>query len=68
MEENTREGRSSMDRNEVLGCFRAIVGKNRLLVQFGDEYRREMSYSLLVFLNSKEEVDMDKPLPNSPKK
>ena len=41
------------------------MGKKRLLVQFGDGWKSSCS---LVFLCSKEEVEMDEPLSNYPKK
>ena len=45
-----------------------MAGKKKFLVQF--EYRRnkEISYSLLVSLSSKEEVDMDETISHSPEK
>ena len=36
MEENTREGRSSRMRRELVGCVHAMVGKKILLVIFED--------------------------------
>ena len=68
IEENTREGRSRRMRKEVVGCVQDVVGKKRFLVQFGDGQKKEMSYILLAFLSSKEEVDMDEPQSNSPGK
>ena len=52
----------------MVGCFQDVVGKKRLLVQFGDVQKKDMSYSLLVFLSSKDSVDMDEPPSNSPRK
>ena len=49
-------------------CVQAVVGKKRFLVQFEYGQKKEMSSCSLVFLCSKEEVDMDEPLSNSPKK
>ena len=47
-----------------LGC-----GSNkRILVKFEDGKKKEMSSYLLVFLCSKEEIDMDEPLSNSNEK
>ena len=44
------------------------MGKNRFLVQSIDGQNKEISSSILVFLSSKEEVDMDETLSNSLKK
>ena len=52
----------------MAGCVQDVVGKKRLLVQFRDGQKKEMSSSSLVFLSSKEEVEMDEPLSNSPEK
>ena len=49
-------------------CVQAVVGKKILLVQFGDGQKKYMISSSLVFLRSKEEVEMDEPLSNSPEK
>ena len=68
MEENTRERRSIRMRKEVVACVQAVVGKNRLLFQFKDGQKKEMSSCLLLFLSSKEEAETDEPLSNSPKK
>ena len=53
---------------EVVGCVKDVVVKKRFLVQFEDGQKKEMISSSLVFLSSKEEVDMDEPLSSSPKK
>ena len=68
MEENTREGRSKIIRKELVGCVQNVVGKKRFLVQFGDGQKKDMSFVSLVFLSTKEEVNMDNPLTKSPKK
>ena len=39
MEENTREGRVRSMRKYVVGCVQAVVGKNKLLVQFEDGHK-----------------------------
>ena len=49
-------------RKELVGCFQDVAVKNRLLVKFGYVHKKEISSSLLVFLISKEEVEMDEPL------
>ena len=49
-------------------CVQVVVEKKSLLVQFKDGQKKEMSSCSLVFLCSKEEVDMDQPLSNFPKK
>ena len=68
MEENTRKGRSSRMRKEVVGCFHYVVGNNRFLVQLEDRNKNQIISCLIVFLSSKEEVEMDDPLTNSTKK
>ena len=45
-----------------------MAGKKKFLVQFEDGKKKDISASLLVFLNSKEEVEMDEPLSRSPEK
>ena len=53
---------------EVVGCVQAVAGKKKLLVQFKDGHKKEIIYSLLVFLSYKEEVDIYEPLYHSPEK
>ena len=45
----------------MVRCVEAVVGKNKLLVQFEDGKKKEMSSSSLQFLFPKDEVDMDDP-------
>ena len=52
----------------MVGCVKDVVGKKRLLVQFVDDQRKDMNSSSVVFLSFKEEVEMDEPISNSPKK
>ena len=40
----------------MVGCVHTMVGKNKLLVQFEDGQKKEMSYFLLLYLCPKEEV------------
>ena len=49
MEDNTREGRSRRMRKEVVGCVQDVVGKKKLLVQFEDGKRKNISSSSLYF-------------------
>ena len=51
-----------------MGCVQAVVWKKKLLVQFEDGQKEVISSSSLVFLSSKEEVDMDEPLSHYPEK
>ena len=67
IEDNTREGIIMRTRKEMVGCVQDLVGKNRLLVQLKYGNKKDMSSSLLQFLCSKEEVDMDEPKSNLPK-
>ena len=68
MEDNTREGIISSISKDVVGYVHAVAGKKILLVQFKDGKKKKMSSCSPVFLSSKEEVGMDDPLSNSPKK
>ena len=51
-----------------MGCVQSVVGKKKLLVQFEYGQKKGISSSLLVFFNSKEEVEMDEPISHLPKK
>ena len=68
IEYNTREGRIRRMSTEVVGCVHVVVGKKILLVKFEYGQKKDISSSSLVFLISKEEVDMDDPLYNYPEK
>ena len=64
----TREGRIRIMIKEVVGCVQSVLEKNMLLVQFKYWQKKEISFSLLVFLSSKEEVDMDEEISHSTEK
>ena len=49
-------------------CVQYVVWKETLLVQFGDGHKKDMSSSSIVFLSSKEDIEMDQPLSNYPEK
>ena len=68
LEKITREGRSRRTRKEVALCVQDVAGKKKFLFQFEDGQKKEISSSSLVFLSSKEEVDMDDPLSHSTEK
>ena len=68
LENITREGRSRRMRKEVVECVQSVVGKKKFLIQFEDGQKKEISSSSLVFLSSKEEVDMDEPISHLPEK
>ena len=69
LEKITREVRIRMVSKEVAGCFQAVAGKKKKFpVQFKNGQKKEIISSLLMFLSSKDEVDMDEPLSHSPKK
>ena len=53
---------------EVVGCVKDVVVKKNLLIQLEDFHKIQMSSFSLVFLCSKEEVDMDELLSNLPEK
>ena len=48
-----------------MGCVHAVVEKKILLVQFEYGQKVEINPSLILFLSSNEEVEMDEPLSNS---
>ena len=68
LEKITREGRSRRMRKEVVGCVQSVVGKKNFLYQFEYGKKKEISYSLHVFLSPKEEVEMAEPMSHLPKK
>ena len=51
-----------------MGCVHIVVGKNESPVQLKYGQKKEINYSSIVFLISKEEVDMDEVISHSPKK
>ena len=64
MEDNTREGIRGVINKELVVCFQDMVGKNNYPVQFKYGQKIYISSSLILFLSSKEEVDMDESLSN----
>ena len=62
LEKITREGRSRRTRKDVVGCVKSVMREKKLLVQFEDGHKKEISSSSFVFLSLKEEVDMDEPI------
>ena len=68
LENITREERIRRTRKEVVVCVQDVAGNKKFLVQFEYFQKKEIIYSSLVFLISKEEVDMDEPLSHSPEK
>ena len=62
LEKIATEGRSRMMRKEVVVCVHSVVGKKNFFVQFEDGQKIEISSSSLVFLSSKEEVEVDEPI------
>ena len=68
MEKITREGVSRRMSKQVVVFFYSVVGKNKLLFQFEYRQKKEISSSFLVFLSSKEEVEMDEPISHFTKK
>ena len=51
-----------------MGCVQSVVGEENFLVQLEYGKKKEISSSSLLFLSSKEEVEMDEPISNLPKK
>ena len=52
----------------MLVCVHSVVGKKKFFVQFEYGQKREIISSLLVYLSSKEEVDMEERISHLPKK
>ena len=67
LEKITREVRIRRMGKDVVGCVHSVVGKKKFLVQFEDGQKKEISSSSLVFLSSKEEVEMDEAISHYPK-
>ena len=59
MEKITRKGRISKTRKEVVGCVQSVVGKNKFIFLFKDGQKKEIGSCSLLYLNEKEEVDME---------
>ena len=69
LEKITREGKNRRRiRKEVVGCVHSVVEKKKFLVLLEDGQKKEISYSSLVSLSSKEEVDMEEPISHLPEK
>ena len=47
-------------------CVQSVVGKNNFLVLFEDGQKKEIGSNSLVYLNEKEEVDMEESITPSP--
>ena len=59
LENITRDGRIRITKKEVVGCFQSVVGKKKFPVKIEYGNKKDISSSSLVYLSSKEEVDMD---------
>ena len=68
LEKIKREVRSRSMKKEVVVCVHSLVGKKKSLVQFEDGQKKEISSSSIVYLSSKEEVDMEEPISHLPPK
>ena len=70
IEDNTRDGRRKSMRKEVVVFVQGMAGKNKLLVQFEDGQKKEISSVSFSCVCSKEEVclDMDEPISDLPQK
>ena len=58
MGEKIREGGTRRMRKGVAICVQDVAGKDEFLVKLKYRQKKQMSYCLLVFLCSKEEVEM----------
>ena len=54
-------------KKEVAVCVQSVVGKNKFLVLFEYGHKKEIGSCSLVYLNEKEEVEMEEPITLSPK-
>ena len=70
IEGKTRERRRRRTGKDVLGYVQAMAGKRKLLVQFEDEHKKDMSSCLIQYLCLKKVVclEMDETISNRPKK
>ena len=68
LENITRWVRSKGISKEMVRCVQPLEGNNKFPFQFKDRKKKQISYTLLVFLNSKEEVEVDEEISYSPKK
>ena len=68
MENIAREVISIRIMKEVVVCVHAVLGKKSFLFQFEYENNKDISSSSIMFLSSKYEVEMDKPLSHYPEK
>ena len=59
MEDNTRYGRISNTRKEVVGCVQDVVEKKKFPVQFEYGKKKYMSASLLSYICLKDNVDKE---------
>ena len=50
-----------------MGCVQIVVGKNNFLVLFEYGHKKEIGSCSLVYLNEKEEVEMEESITLSPK-
>ena len=64
---NTRKIIIRRMRRELVVCSQAVMCKNQLLFQLQNVQKKDMSSCSLLFLCSKEEVEMYEPLYNYPK-
>ena len=55
MEDNTKEVRGTKIRKYVVGCVQDVVVNKKFLVKFEYGQKKDISYSSLVFLSSKDE-------------
>ena len=62
------EGRSRRMRKEVVVYVHSLLGKNKFLVLFEYGQKKEISSSSLVYLSSKEEVEMEDLISHLPEK
>ena len=68
LEKITREGIISRMMKEVMGCVHILVGKKNFFVLFEDRHKKEIGYCSLVYLNEKEEAEMEESIIIFPEK
>ena len=68
LEKITREGRRRRIRKEVVGCVHSVAEKKKLLFLFEYGQNKKIGSFLLVYLSSKEEVEIEESISHLPQK
>ena len=52
----------------MVGCVHSVLGKKKFFVLFKYRQKKEISSSSLVYVSSKEEVEIEEPISHLPEK